>query len=253
MRLKFIFFIFIFLIPVITAGGFSPSSLTYLIEQNKELCQIVNLDSISQTIIISDSWAENKDVDWRVSLFNMTAEEHGLILSYPFELLSEDKEAEICIIGSELGEFHGVAIFRQGQQGNSIIQYGVWLKVVIEEKPQQPSPEQSQQQNGGSSGGGGGGGGSGKVNLQVEAKKDSDSVSTGSPLKNDLADNEIKQLSGENQKVDANPSITGNAINENSGSVHYIIPIVFVIIAVLGFFHFRNKRKRAFGYQFITP
>ena len=253
--MKRIFFYFLLLtlfLSVLSSAslGLDKGKLDFNIFAGEEQCNSVTLSSNNYygLIEVRDEWS-GEDISKIYGASN-----YDLSISYIDTIVDfeDEVEFEVCISGLTPGDYKGALIFTPEAEGKVNVEIGTWLLVNIEEKPQQPSPSENNPVSNSNSGSGGGGS-SGKVNLQVNAEKDSDSVSTGSPLKNDLADNEIKQLSGENQKVDANPSITGNAINENGGSVHYIIPIVFVIIAVLGFFHFRNKRKRAFGYQFITP
>ena len=119
------------------AGGFSPSKLVYVLGPNEELCQFVHLTSDSENITIFDVWAENETVEWKVSFFNTTAEEHGLTLTYPEELSIDERDISVCVSGEELGEYRGAVIFREGQEGMTVVQYAVWMTVIIEEAPPQ--------------------------------------------------------------------------------------------------------------------
>ncbi|MEK6875539.1 MAG: hypothetical protein AABX30_02555 [Nanoarchaeota archaeon] len=125
----------LFLTNSVMAVSFSPSSLTYNLKLNQQECKTITLGSDSETITISDSWAENKDVEWKVSLFDKTASEHGISINYPEELSLDEREVEVCLSGANLGEYHGVLLMKEEQQGNSIIQMGVWLKVIISNEP----------------------------------------------------------------------------------------------------------------------
>ncbi len=115
------------------ASGFSPSSLVFNLGPNQEECQIITITSNSLTINVDDKWATNSDVEWKVSLFNSSAEEHNLNINYDNSLGEEERELQVCLSGSELGEYHGVIIMKEEQQGNSVVQMGVWLKVVVAE------------------------------------------------------------------------------------------------------------------------
>ena len=121
------------------AVSFSPSSLTFNLEPNQQTCQIIYFDSTSEIISASDSWAENKNIEWKVSNFETSASSLGISINYPPQVSSDKKQIEICLSGKNEGEYHGVLLLKEEQQGNSIIQMGIWLKVLIGETPQTPS------------------------------------------------------------------------------------------------------------------
>lgn len=129
------FFIFLFFLFLITgeviAAGFSPSSLTYKLNVGEKKCQMITINSNSEQIMLSDKWAENKDVEWKVSKFNETANYNSLSISYPKKLDSNQKNAEICLSGKEQGEYHGVILLTEQQKGNLVAQMGIWVKAVI--------------------------------------------------------------------------------------------------------------------------
>lgn len=130
----FYFFVFIFLISFIDevlAVGFSPGSLVYKLPVGKEECQTISLTSDSETVRVSDKWAEDKNMEWKVSSFDTDANYHGLSISYPQKLTLNQRQAQVCLSGKEAGEFHGVVLLTEEQKGSSIIQMGIWIKVLI--------------------------------------------------------------------------------------------------------------------------
>lgn len=142
---NFIFFIFILFIIAgiggIKAVGYSPSSLIYKLNVGEEQCKMININSDSEKITLSDKWAENKDAKWDVNLFQNNSGYHSIKLKYPKTLGKEEKEAKICIKGDKTGEYHGVLLLKEEQKGNSIIQVGIWIKANIDEKVQNQTQE----------------------------------------------------------------------------------------------------------------
>ena len=240
MKIKF-FLLFITLTIVvlntIQAVGFSPSSLTFELEPNQEECKMVTIDSESKTINVSDSWAENENVEWKVSSFNTDVSNHGITISYDSELSIDEREVEVCLSGTKSGEFHGVLLFQEEQQGSSIIQFGVWLKVVIADE--QPTPQVTSSSSSGSGGGGGGGG--------FIAPKTSTNNST---INSTIIGNNNSELSEENKENGGveeetegsySRGITGRVI-EGVGGVRNlaILGLIVIVIAAAAVY---NKRK----------
>jgi len=142
MRLFFLFFLILIIYIYIgetLAIGFSPSNLIFDLEQDKEECRTISLNSDSETITLSDKWAENKDIEWKVNLFDIDASYHGISISYPEELSLNEREVKVCLSGNKIGEYHGIILLREEQKGTSIIEMGIWLKAIINEK-QESSP-----------------------------------------------------------------------------------------------------------------
>ena len=238
MKIKF-FLLFItltlFVLNAIQAVGFSPSSLTFDLGKNQEGCKMITIDSDSEKITVSDSWAENESVEWKVSSFNTSSDEHEITINYDNELSIDEREVEVCLSGRKLGEYHGVLLFKEEQQGNSVVQLGVWLKVLINEKPVAASS--------GSGGGGGGGGGGGIV-----APKNTTNATNNSIKFENTANAQSETEAGaestetEEETKDYVSGITGGAIWENIKARNLVAPglIVIVIAAALLIY---NKRK----------
>ena len=134
MRKILLLFIFLFLIinlNSVIAISFSPGDLIYEINAGEKECKIIIINSASPTITISNRWAENKSQQRIAGLYNKTSNYHGLSLDYPKEIKSKDKQFEVCISGKYSGEFYGIIIIQEEQVGNTIMQGGVWLKVII--------------------------------------------------------------------------------------------------------------------------
>ena len=216
----------------VTATGFSPSSLTFNLNPNQEDCKTITIDSESETITISDNWAENKDIEWKVSLFNKSAEYHGISINYDNELSLDERQAEVCLSGNQIGEYHGVLLLREEQQGNSIIQMGVWLKVIIAE---------TQQNN--NVGGGGGSSGSGSTSTStINTTTDSSLLSTQSTIP------ATTTQENNNQDEKTNSGITGSVIGLGS-PVGKIVWGFVLLIAIVWIFVYYKRRSENEKYE----
>ncbi len=246
MKLGFLFLIFIFAITIlgsmafVKAVGFSPSSLTFDIEKNQEECKMITIDSESEKITVSDSWAENESVEWKVSSFNTSSSEHEITINYDNELSIDEREVEVCLSGKKLGEYHGVLVFQEEQQGNSVIQFGVWLKVLINEKPAAAS----------SSGGGGSGGGGGII-----ASKNTTNTTNNSIKFENTANAQSETEAGaesagtEEETEDSFSRITGRAIWGNINARNLIAPAAVIILAIVALIIYKRKNNlRQRGY-----
>lgn len=238
--MKLYFFIFLLiLIPSAIAVGFSPSSLTYLLEPNQEICQAITLDSESETIDVSDVWASSPEAEWKISGFNISANEHNLKLSYPKELSINERQINVCISGVEEGEYHGAIIMRQEQEGNSIIQLAVWLKIFIKEKSEESSEVKISST---SNSGGGGSSFSATVKLnQTENTQDKNYQQLSKETETSSTETPIR----EEELQDNNPGITGNVISIiGSHKLAFIVPITFIIIVIVASAYLRRKKQQ---------
>jgi hypothetical protein len=229
MRFILTFLFLILAVSIVTAVGFSPTSLTFNLEPGKENCKMITLNSESSTISVSDSWAENPEIEWKVSNFNTPAENHGIFINYPEELPIDEREIEVCLSGSKLGEYHGVILMKQAQQGNSIIQLAVWLKVVIESAKQTQEPPQTP--SGGSSGGGSGSSASNTPSQLQEAPKVKPT-----PVQLENPTPEIKKLSD-------SVEIHQPQLTPNKKSSTPIIIIISLITIIVGFLLLYKQRR----------
>ena len=235
MRFLFFIFLIIFLSSAVIATGFSPNSLIFDLNQNEQQCQIVSLMNVTEEIEVINLWAENKDVEWKISNFNTDASAHGIEITYTVENTAPgEKKAEVCLSGTKTGEYRGVIIFRQAQQGNSVVQLAVWLKAIIKESASDfTNPNQNSV----------GGNANSNSEPNEETNKDSE---------NNL---NYEKLSAEaEQENNQNPSITGNTINKNTEKItfnwlYFVIPFVFIFtITIVVFYIKRREKRRMLGY-----
>ena len=222
-------------ITLVHAVSFSPSSLIFNLNPNEQSCQTINFDSNSSIISVSDKWAENKDVEWKVSNFETPASSLGISIDYPSNVSAQDKQVKVCLSGSSIGEYHGVLLLKEEQQGNSIVQMGIWLKVIIEEKLEQT--QQASTTSGSSSSSGGGSGITG-------------GAITGSTAQSSQGDSSGNSTTGEttqSSKKDTtqNSPLTGSVIGVLGGK-GVIVVIFALVIAIAGlvFYIRRNRWKR---------
>ncbi len=132
-KIKSVFFVVVliaFLTVFVSAAGFSPVSLTYNLSIGQEQCQKILITSDSPELSVMDTWAENKDVEWKIKLFNASSSQLGLKLEYPIKLSSE-RQFEVCLTGLIGGEYHGIILVKEQQVGNSVVQLGIWIKAII--------------------------------------------------------------------------------------------------------------------------
>ena len=224
--MKTIFFIFLLIISsnLVIAGGFSPSSLIFNLSPGEEECQKVSISSDSNNISVSDSWAENKDIKWGISSFDKEASYHELDLEYEKQLSISKREVEVCLSGQKIGEYHGVLLLKEEQKGNSIIQFGVWLKAVIsEEKSKETISNQISSE-------ASGGGESNISNLGVSNNNSFENIKRGDigSLDNKLESNKKNGITG---------AIIGG-ISDNKLS----IIIILIVLIILGLFIYRKRR-----------
>lgn len=131
--MKLIFYftaLIIFLTAIVSALQFSPTTLEFNLEKNQVACKNIYFEIESQTTI-KDAWAEDSSEQWSISNFKTSSRQLDLELSYPSQITPEQKEIQLCLSGSNPGNYRGAIIFRENEIGNSIVQFAVWLKVSI--------------------------------------------------------------------------------------------------------------------------
>jgi len=225
-------------LSIVSASGFSPSSLIFNLTLNEKSCQTITINSNSDTISVSDKWAVDKDIEWKVSLFNSSADSHSITISYPSEISLPENKVEVCLSGSKVGEYHGVMLLREEQQGNSVVQMGVWLKVTITEKQSSP-PAADNSGTGGSSGGGGGSG----IAPAKNATTSTPTATNIETLSETGTANEETGTSEEQQEQMQTSGITGAVIGTLKKPASTII-IIFIALAIAGAFIYNKNKNR---------
>jgi sensor c-di-GMP phosphodiesterase-like protein len=146
-------FLLILLIPLASAIQFSPTSLEFNLEKEEVLCKKINFQVETPTAL-SDVWAKNSFEQWSISRFQSSSQEYAIKVWYPEEVNPTQNQIELCLSGSTPGEYHGALVFRQDETGSSIIQFAVWLKVIIKSSDKEliKSSDKESHVSGGSSG-----------------------------------------------------------------------------------------------------
>jgi len=146
MKKKILFLFVALLIPLTVALEFYPSTLEFSLQPNEVACKTIyfQLDSPAK---VTDIWASSSEEPWSITDFQTPSITHKLVLTYQKELTTE-KEIQVCLSGSQPGNYKGAILIRQEEVGNSVVQFAVWLKVSIEG---QTTPEPEEQEDSGSS------------------------------------------------------------------------------------------------------
>ena len=223
------FFIFLFVILFIQGAfaiSFSPTNLVFELEFGEESCEMVKINSESEIVVVSDRWAETPDIDYSVGLFNFNSEDHGISISYPDQLSLDNRDVEVCLSGLNQGEYHGVLLFTEEQQGNSVIEAGIWLKVVIEESVED-SPSSSNT--------GGSGWGS---TYQDNERKSEELVELEDVADLDFQDkdNVVAEVVGNNAEI------TGGVIGTNKYLFKWGAWVLLIIVVIACYFFYRWKK-----------
>jgi len=222
----------IFLIGGVSASGFSPSSLTFNLVPNQEQCQTITITSTSGSITVSDIWAKNKDIEWKFDLFTDSASSHSLSLNYPSSLSLNERTINVCLSGSNIGEYHGIMLIKEAQEGNSIIQMGIWLKVIISAQGSNSNSQTSATTS------------QTTTSNQVQAQPVTQQTNTTNNATQQSADN------SENEDVEEqNSLITGGAIGLMSQHPVTFVIVFVLILAILATIVFRNKIRSYIQWQ----
>lgn len=221
------------MISTVAAASFSPSNLVYVLEKNEEACQIITLESDSPRIEVFDFWGENKDVEWEVNNFRTSASVHGLSLNYDEELSTNEREVEVCVSGNKLGEYRGAIILKQAQEGNSVVQLAVWLKVIIEDEIEQDrnSGERASAQQSNSAGSSSSSSNAGNSNGNIQDTQE-------------VQENNFQELGAGNVKEN-NLEITGSVVEvpeKKSKGVFVAIAVIFLVGVVSMIIYKKNKK-----------
>ena len=150
MKIAFLFLVIIAFSQQISALQFSPSILNFQTNQNKQSCKEIFFVLDSQATL-SDTWAENENIPWRITQFTKSAQDHEIQLSYPVQISAEQTTIEVCLTPLKAGNYRGALVFRQGQTGNSIVQFVVWLNASVSEDNIPPPDSDDDDNEGGSS------------------------------------------------------------------------------------------------------
>ncbi|MBS3099115.1 hypothetical protein J4462_02795 [Candidatus Pacearchaeota archaeon] len=146
MKLPLIIFLIVFFSSISTALEFSPTNLEFNLTQNQQSCKKVFFNLDSQTTV-SNAWAQNGNVPWSITQFQTSAQDLGINMNYPVQISLYQKQAEVCLSGANSGNYKGAMIFRQGELGNSVIQFVVWLRVSISGEASQEPPQDTPTEN----------------------------------------------------------------------------------------------------------
>jgi hypothetical protein len=251
MRKILFLFLFLFFISGAYSTSVSPSSLVFKLPSGETSCKTIRIDSESSTVSVVDNWAENKDVEWKTANFGTLAEEHSIQIEYDDLLENEENSVEVCLSANVDGEYHGVILLREEEEGNAIMQIGVWVKLFIsdefkknEEGSNEPEVIVLEGNKGGGGGSGGGGGGS-NINQESENNQEvEDDLEKGSSQV-DKKDELISEDNNNESTDDGKKSlITGAIIGGSGAKLTFTVLIIFFVIAGIVYFQLSKKATK---------
>lgn len=198
----------------ITAVSFSPGSLIYNINPGEKQCQMITLTSDSEKITLTNKWAENKNIEWKTSLFDKDSSYHRITIEYPQTLSKEQRQVDVCVTPKYSGEYHGILLLTEKQKGNSIIEIGIWLKLNVSGNIQEPVHEKM--------------------------------ITTTQTKENEVQENQIQQNNAEQKTSDIqNPGITANVVGNNNfktGLMGVVIGALIILALFAGIRIYKRNR-----------
>jgi len=200
----------------VKAVSYSPSSLIFNLNMGEEGCQMITINSDSETIGVFDNWAEKKEMEWKANSFNTSSNYHSIIMNYPRIIYRNEKQAKICMRGYKPGEYHGILLLKEEQRGNSIIQMGIWLKARINGNESAFKPEKNQ-----------------------EAQKPA-SIEIKQAVKSTDVDLDKEQITG---------NVAANMIEDNKNNSRYYWIIGIIAVLVIGLIMFNKMKSKKIEYQ----
>ena len=134
MRIIIFFLFFIFMMCFISGLELvvSPEQLVFEGKVGEEICRQVDIRvDESVNIFVEDRWAPEGVDERKLSRHKLLGEELGFEVFYNSQFVVGDEEVlEVCLIGEDVGNFHGVLLFR-GEDSPAGV--GLWLVVNLEE------------------------------------------------------------------------------------------------------------------------
>src|SRR4030042_3966441 len=110
--------------------GFSPSSFVFTTKEGEQVCKVVNLRTSGDSIAVTDQWAGDSVMAWRVSNFKTEAKELNILQQYN-PIQANDGKIEVCYTFQEPGNYRGVILLTPQQTNTNgglqqIVRVGVW-------------------------------------------------------------------------------------------------------------------------------
>ncbi len=201
-------------------------------QPEEELCQtVVLLTDTTTNFEGTDRWSPENFTEWDAKKFIKESIDYELNVSYLKEIenVFGEKTVEICITGKETGTYRGVVIFKGMTEGSNVgLAVGIWLKVIIEEQPQEETATQT---------GNGGSGGGGRNSVKTTNQTNS-SATTAENIELLAAEQNEKQP--EKQVIEDNLDVLEG---EDLLSLKRIIPLAVVLGLVVALVFVKKKRN----------
>jgi hypothetical protein len=229
-------------VPLVIAFNSNLGTLTFLLEQNEELCQVVDVGEHEEVFYLYDVWSGESEDSLDNGGFEFNYSDHNLSVNYPKEVQIEVEEIDVCVSGSKVGEFFGKIVFEG-------LEREISLNVVVEKpSPQDQGPTVT-------SPGSGGGGGS-----KLRNKDDSalDNVNDDIIIEEEkIEELEIEELSQELEDLEVegffdsetegdgeNYRILDGDIEVEKITIWNFIPVAFIVFLVAARVYVAKKRKK---------
>jgi len=123
----------IFLMGVVSSAtlSMSPPQLDFVGNTGEKICSDLFLNIGGEGVLIGeDRWAEQDFLDRKLSAHNLIAEDLKIEINYLKEInLSGEKIVNVCVVGKNSGNYHGVLLYRLK---DTPVKQGIWINVSLD-------------------------------------------------------------------------------------------------------------------------
>lgn len=120
-----------FLFPLVSAVSFGPTYLIYNVSESSTQCRGIHYSTVPSLHSTWSKFAKQDNSPWQLRLITLDPEERNLEVTFtPTLLIGSLQYADLCITNNGANpQSRGAFYLRWQQQGNTVIQGAIWLKI----------------------------------------------------------------------------------------------------------------------------